>query len=47
MVNNYCYVTTCLEQSSSSWYRRGRRGCGRDRMVVEFTSICAISAYHH
>ena len=24
---------------------RGRNGC--DRMVVEFTTICAISAYHH
>jgi hypothetical protein len=24
------------------WDRRGR-----DRMVVEFTTICAISAYHH
>ena len=23
----------------------GRRG--RDRMVVGFTTICAISAYHH
>jgi len=21
--------------------------CGRDRMVVEFTTTCAISAYHH
>jgi hypothetical protein len=25
--------------------RRGRRGL--DRMVVEFTTICEISAYHH
>jgi len=25
--------------------KRGRRG--RDRMVVGFTTICAISAYHH
>ena len=24
---------------------RGRRGC--DRMVVGFTTTCAISAYHH
>jgi len=24
------------------------RGChGRDRMVVEFTTTCVISAYHH
>jgi len=21
--------------------------CGRDRMVVGFTTTCAISAYHH
>ena len=26
-------------------YIRGRRG--RDRMVVGFTTTCAISAYHH
>ena len=26
-------------------YYRGRRG--RDRMVVGFTTTCAISAYHH
>jgi len=25
--------------------RRGRSGC--DRIVVGFTTICAISAYHH
>ena len=24
---------------------RGR--CGRDHMVVEFTTTCAISSYHH
>jgi hypothetical protein len=24
---------------------RGRRGC--DRMIVGFTTTCAISAYHH
>jgi len=26
-------------------YIRGRRGC--DRMVVEFTTTCAIGTYHH
>jgi hypothetical protein len=26
-------------------FNRGRHG--RDRMVVGFTTICAISAYHH
>ena len=26
---------------------RGCRGCGHDRMVVGFTTTCAISAYHH
>jgi hypothetical protein len=25
----------------------GRRGRNRDRMVVEYTTTCAISAYHH
>jgi hypothetical protein len=24
-----------------------RGHCGRDRMVVGFTTVCAISAYHH
>jgi len=27
------------------WKSRGRRG--RDRMVVGFTTTCAIRAYHH
>jgi len=27
--------------------RRDRRGHDRDRMVVGFTTICAISAYHY
>jgi hypothetical protein len=26
---------------------RGCRGRARDRMVVGFTTTCAISAYHH
>ena len=26
---------------------RGRRRRGRDRMVVGFSTTCAISAYHH
>jgi hypothetical protein len=29
----------------SSFYIRDRRG--RDRMVVRFTTTCAIGAYHH
>jgi hypothetical protein len=28
-----------------SYYVRGRRG--RHHMVVGFTTVCAISAYHH
>jgi len=32
-----------IESNHSSM--RGRRG--RDRMVVEFTTTCAISTYHH
>jgi len=27
--------------------RKGRRGRGRDRMVVGFITTDAISAYHH
>jgi hypothetical protein len=27
------------------FHLKGRRG--RDRMVIKFTTICAISAYHH
>ena len=30
----------------SNYYHTKHRGC-RDRMVVEFTTIYAISAYHH
>jgi hypothetical protein len=26
---------------------KGRGHSGRDRMVIEFTTTCAISAYHH
>jgi hypothetical protein len=36
--SQYCYMTNCLK----CWSRRGR-----DRMVVGFTTIYAISAYHH
>jgi len=41
---HFCYaakpalVTTSVKQG-------GR--CGRDRMVVGFTTTCTISAYHH
>jgi len=32
----------------TSWHPFISMGhCGRDRMVVGFTTICAISAYHH
>jgi hypothetical protein len=31
-------------QLKLSLCRRGRRGC--NRMVIEFTNCCAISAYH-
>ena len=32
-------------KSSDSTFVKGRHG--RDRMVVGFTTTCAISAYHH
>ena len=35
----------CVFLSLSPKNRRGRRS--RDRMVVGFTTTCAISAYHH
>jgi hypothetical protein len=34
--------TSIISGGISSW---GRRGC--DRLVVGFTTICTISAYHH
>ena len=34
-----------LIKVTSSMWLWGRRG--RDRMVVGFTTTCAISAYHH
>ena len=43
------YGTWCLWYNDvrvySYIYTRGR--CGRDRMVVGFTTTCAISTYHH
>ena len=43
----YYFVSTNSEMILIMTYkeRRGRRG--RDRMVVRFTTTCAISAYHH
>ena len=35
----------CYEQTSL--HRRGRRGRGCDRMIVGFTTIYAIRAYHN
>ena len=34
-----------MQQWRKNYFHVGRRG--RDRMVVIFTTICAISAYHH
>jgi hypothetical protein len=33
------------KQYNGTYFLGGRRG--RDRMVVGFTTTCAISAYHH
>jgi len=39
------YVIYNYEEYIEQCVGRGRRG--RDRKVVGFTTICAISAYHH
>ena len=36
-------IYDCL--TCSKWHHRGHHGC--DRMVVGFTTTCAISTYHH
>jgi hypothetical protein len=40
----YKYINNINQMTANVMYR-GRRG--RDRMVVGFTTTCAISAYHH
>jgi hypothetical protein len=42
--NNHCLYT--LLPITSIFYN-SRIRCGHERMVVEFTTICAISAYNH
>jgi len=32
---------------TSALFNRGGGSRGRDRMIVGFTTICAISGYHH
>jgi len=39
------YSRACVNCTSRC--NGGRRGRGRDCMVVGFTTTCAISAYHH
>jgi len=41
------FFISCLSllQKYNDWTLRGHRG--NDRMVVGFTTTCAISAYHH
>jgi len=37
-----------LSKTSKHFIKKKLRGhCGRDRMVVGFTTTCVISAYHH
>jgi len=50
--NNFCFKTIFKKSirsefisTSTNKYTRGRRD--RNRMVVGFTTTCAISAYHH
>jgi hypothetical protein len=38
----YIVITALIEKIDLE-----RVCCGRDRMVVGFTTTCAISAYHH
>jgi len=42
----YVPLLNCIQELLELFFQRsGRRG--RDRMVVGFTTACAISAYHH
>jgi len=41
------YVKSSFDSISFLLWRRGHRGHGHNRMVVRFTTTCAISAYHH
>ena len=42
--NSHCLYTPL---SITTIFYNGRIRCGHARMVVEFTTICAISAYNH
>jgi hypothetical protein len=41
------YYWKLLKVVLNTHIHRGRHGRDRDRMVVGFTTTCAISAYHH
>jgi hypothetical protein len=41
----FCYTGDTMNNISHISLKGGR--CGRDRMVVEFTTTYAISVYHH
>jgi hypothetical protein len=44
------FITICCQTTGQSHYKSyliTLNGGGRDRMVVEFTTTCAIGAYHH
>jgi hypothetical protein len=46
--HNVIIESLCFVINSNVKYQVAKRGHrGRDRMVVEFTTTCAISAYHH
>jgi hypothetical protein len=40
-------ITVTTTHKVHTVYYMGRRGRGRDRVVVGFTTTFAISAYHH
>jgi hypothetical protein len=52
-LNQFFFMLTCYTSTLtlgpqlmiSDFFVRGR--CGRDRMIVGFTTAYAISAYHH
>ena len=44
---NSCHMLKTQATSSYKFSEHLGDCCGRDRMVVRFTTTCAISAYHH
>jgi hypothetical protein len=50
IMSDTCRLVTSLNmlQHNNMFDQKVKRGCcGHDRMIVGFTTTCAISAYHH